>query len=255
MVGFGACGSLVDPGPWLEDLSGTVPGDLIRSRARAVAFNESRSLIGIADSDGIVTVWSAESGLRVGEPMPHNKPVGLLAFDVDGERLLTAEDEGVVHLWEVGSSRPVREPVRGVSGAVKAVSPDGVTILVADEEGRGELWSTASGRRLGNALARDGRVTSLTYSPDGESIALAAYGRAEIWSAEVEAKPTRVSPTNGRVWGLDVSPDGGRVLVETGPHQDDGRGELKCALKQPAGGGVRGWRGRGFRAGRWTARG
>lgn len=102
----------------------------------------------------------------------------------DGKWLAVPDERGAVHLIDAATrERKQSLPGHRQMTVVLAFSPDGRTLATAHREIK--LWSVADG--LDHTLLRDGleRVTSLSWSPDGQRLA-AGYtdGSWRIWNVK-----------------------------------------------------------------------
>ena len=118
----------------------------------------------------------------------HRLAVSSAGFSPDGERLVTAERDGDLILWDVDSGRALRT-FRGHFGAVADArfSPDG-------------RWIASAGpRSVGLWRASDGKLTRLLFGPEGPFTAVAFLDDSRTIVALTEAG--EVSAYNCRICG------------------------------------------------------
>jgi WD40 repeat protein len=166
-----------------------------------------------------VRVWDAADGRLVRTLEGAGSHV---AFSPDKRLLATAGEwpGRIIHFWEVGSLRPVRDvPVRGVN--CLAFSPDGRLLATADVPLEGiEVQDVATGavydltdRREGARLGEWDRVAYLAWSPDGRRLAAVTDpNTVRVWDA-ASGQEVLVLTGQGKNYGrLLFSPEGGRLV-------------------------------------------
>jgi hypothetical protein len=121
---------------------------------------------------------NTESHRQVALPL---RPDSVYSADVsrDGRWLVTGDDKGVVHVWNLSSPSPDQSPtvIEGHKYLVisAAFSPDNRWLATGDEEGVLALSQLGPD---GNAVKSfpfkhdEGRVSALAFSPDGTSLAV-----------------------------------------------------------------------------------
>ncbi len=139
----------------------TTSGPVFVSRGRLVAFGAG---------DGTIALRDATSGRieRTLKPESGQAAVTALTMRADGERLASADAEGIVRIWELSAEAP---PIRLVTdqGAIRTVAFAGNIVAVAG--GSLELWDAGAGERLVTLEADARAVNCLELSADGEILA------------------------------------------------------------------------------------
>jgi WD40 repeat protein/serine/threonine protein kinase len=136
-----------------------------------------------------------------------------LAFSPDGSRLIAADEEGTVRVWdpETGTEAP---PIRtGVLRHRPAFGRDGTRLACLSSEDRVRLWDTTTGdwRALDGTIARP---TAVGFSPDGWwVVAGGEAGAALAWDTrKADGKPVTLSSV-----GSDPAHPGGVESVTFDP--------------------------------------
>jgi WD40 repeat protein len=205
--------------------------------ATSASFAADGSVLTVAAAH--VKLWDPDTGSPEAVlPVP-TSAVSDADISPDGERILTASQDGVARILDRSGQRE-----RSLAGAVPlnsaSFSPDGETVLITADEGDARLWDLTTGpaRRLeGHA----GDVMGGAFSPDG-TLAVTAGGSddtARVWrvatgeqlrvlrghsslvtSVDVgaggELAVTGSSDNSARIWDLDT----GRTRVVLKGHRD-----------------------------------
>src|SRR5262249_33997783 len=145
-------------------------------------------------------------------------PAGIhhAVFSPDGQRLLTASQDGTARLWLAPSGPPVTPPPK----------PRRPVPFAALHPGRGQggagahgphagLWDAATGTS-GQTLRHDKEVRTAAFSPDGRRVVTACEdGMARLWDVQTgEALRTLRHPSwVNAAW---FSPDGRQVVTASG---------------------------------------
>ncbi len=157
-------------------------------------------------------LWDADTGRRLGVPLPHGDAVLALAFRGDGAALATACKDRRARLWPVpGPAEPVTldhpAAVTGVS-----FSADGFWLLTACDDGTARLWS-ADGHAAGS-LDQGRRLKTAEFQPGGRLMVTAnRYSGARLWCRRTL---TRVGPPMGHDGNIDAvsfTPDGAALCT------------------------------------------
>jgi len=136
-------------------------GPVFVSRGRLVAFGAGDGTIALRDA----TSGRVEQTLK---PESGQAAVTALTVRADGERLASADAEGIVRIWELSAEAP---PIRLVAdrGAIRTVAFAGNIVAVAG--GSLELWDAGAGERLVTLEADARAVNCLELSADGRILA------------------------------------------------------------------------------------
>ena len=171
--------------------------------------------------DFTVRIWDYESGELVRELEGNETSVIGLAYSPAGDVLVSSDDDGKLHLWDVESGTLLAQP-SGLGSRI-AYHPDGRLIATANEAlGKITLWDTYDAVGVGTRDLPSGS-NAVRFSPDGKSLALAGQdGHARILDLDLEtvldldASGETLALERGQrstgVCALDYSPDG-RYLV------------------------------------------
>lgn len=128
-----------------------------------------------ADPGGTIYLWDLKTGalrqtIRIDEGSARS-----LALSRDGRSLAAiVEASNTVHLWnaEDGKELSQFETRAGLPMPMKlAIAPNCQNLAIGWQDGRVDLWSVGQGRCLGEIAPQGGRVTALSYSPDGTLLA------------------------------------------------------------------------------------
>lgn len=154
-------------------------------------YSPDGRLIVAADEWGNIVLYDSETGEVVnGWTEADDVLVNSATFSpVDNQRIVTADSNGNIMVWEIGKDGPVLVTGDGDAsdGAASAVfSPDGNSILSADYNGIATIWDANSGAQIMTLDGNDGnRVFDAQFSDDGNYIVTASEDNtARIWDAK-----------------------------------------------------------------------
>jgi tetratricopeptide (TPR) repeat protein len=149
---------------------------------QSVAFSPDGKTIVTGCWDKMARLWDAATGRPLGQPIPHDDPVGLVTFSPDGKTILTGSGNST-RLWDA-TGRPLSPPLdHSAPALVAAFSPDGRTILARSSDKTVRLWDAATGRPIGPPLELSDYVNSVAFSPDGRSLLVGGVRTTRIWDA------------------------------------------------------------------------
>ena len=204
--------TLADGGDWrsLHRLHGFPAGSF--DYGAGVAFSGDGAKVA-GGGNGTVIVWSADTGARVGRPLPVGSGLATVKFDpTDSTRLFTAAQD-TARQWDLRDpDHPKRIaaykfPQQGDNGyPLLSLSPNGRLLAVGSTTKHvTDVWDTRSGREVLTSVPGDAGG----FTPDGSRLVLARGDRIVL-----------VDPSTGATHGpaltgfraanpaLVVSPDG-----------------------------------------------
>jgi RNA polymerase sigma factor (sigma-70 family) len=110
--------------------------------------------------------------------------VDSVAFSPDGATLASANGDGTVRLWELATSKAIRDfPARqstATGSQAVAFSPDGKTLASAGREVT--LWEVATGKEQAKLGESGEGVFYIAFSPNGRWLAAATYKALRLWN-------------------------------------------------------------------------
>jgi serine/threonine protein kinase/WD40 repeat protein len=197
--------------------------------APVLAFSamDRRSRSGPRNAGGLVRLWDA-ANRRIVRDIPVNGAFSVLAFSADGSRLLTADGNTEVSIWNVAEGTKlngINLPDAGPAGRPlpwgnsAAVTPD--FRLMAQSLGGGHIRvvDLTSGQELWKVQAADENVTALAFSPDGRMLASGAgfvESAVRLWGVASGRELARLEGHRTYVRSLVFWPDGGTLASASG---------------------------------------
>ncbi len=145
-------------------------------RVKSVSVS-TQGIVASAGTDGMVRLWSIQTGRQIGEPLRHDGAVNHVVFSPDGTWLASASGDGTARIWRAADGEPVGQPLRHEKGVADvAFSPDSLVIATAGADGWARLWRIGSDTPfvqidLGAPLLR------VVFTRDGSRFAAAATAR------------------------------------------------------------------------------
>jgi WD40 repeat protein/serine/threonine protein kinase len=188
---------------------------------RVTSVDVSGSTIASAGTDGVVRLWSIDTGQAIGDALQNGAPVNRVVFSPNGIFLASASEDGSARVWRVSDRvrvGPILRHERGVRDV--AFSRDSTVLATAGADGRVKLW------RIGDAepyaqVAFEGAVARVVFTQDGARFAAAALAvdrqpfAARLWSTR-DGTPAGDWIRGQAGWALidmDLSPDGAVIAT------------------------------------------
>jgi WD40 repeat protein len=139
----------------------------------------------------------------------HDRAIRQVSFSPDGQRVLTASDDGTACVWDVESGLQVGKTARQGKPIVSAeFSKDGKCFLTACSDGAACIWDSATGT-LRTTFQHGKSLLQAAFNPEGSQVATCGEdGTVLLWDvgtgAQLPNRFTHLGPVNA----LAFSPDG-----------------------------------------------
>ncbi len=160
------------------------------------------------------------AGTSLGQ-LIHGGSVTAGNFSPDGQRVLTASEDGTARVWDSRTGQLVCPPLRHQAAVVHAqFSPDGQQVLTASLDRTARLWNAETGQPVLPAFANKGSVVFAEFSRDGSKVVTASEDKmVRIWNAVTGHLVCPPMTNEGSVGFATFSGDGSRVLavIHTAP--------------------------------------
>ncbi|MCH7687639.1 MAG: WD40 repeat domain-containing protein, partial [Planctomycetes bacterium] len=184
----------------------------------AVSPDDKVAAIGFSTEDGIVELWSLESGLRIGHLEGHNDRVSVLKFSADGSRLMTSCWDMSVRTWDVESSKMIREfKISNPDSA--SLSPDGRMVAARDPDNKliALVWDAETGAVIQSLnLGEAGQLLRTAFTSDSRQLVTgSSRGEVQLWDLSNGKELNRFDVHDGAMFHLGLTPDD-RHLVTSG---------------------------------------
>lgn len=153
-----------------------------------VAFGPGGARLYVGRWNPVIEIWDPQARRQVGTLVGHADAVWGLVVDPGGRWLWSASRDGTLRSWDLTGETPPRVLQAhdgGASALAAARSADGpgARLVSGGWDGRVVLWDMDQGAVLREIAAHEGRVQSLTVSPDGGSVAsVGSDGRVLVHS-------------------------------------------------------------------------
>ncbi len=193
---------------------------------------------GGAEKDMVAEIWDAASGSQLQTVRTHDlnlsrvNDLGNLAFSPDGKYLAVGSSDGtamIFYLYHTGDGLVLQPGEKEVDGKITlncggclrgvAFSSDGQHLATSSDQAV-KIWDFRTGRELLRMPGHKGRVTGVSFSPDGKLLSTVALDDTiRIWDAEgpTEVMTTLTGVGVGDIYDVAFNPDG-KLLAMAGSH-------------------------------------
>lgn len=90
---------------------------------------------------GSRSLWEAETGLPIAQPLRHDGSLRSLAISRDGQTVLTGSYDRTAQLWDKATGKPIGPAFRHENQVwFVAFSPDGLSVLSGGQQRTAHLW-------------------------------------------------------------------------------------------------------------------
>jgi WD40 repeat protein/serine/threonine protein kinase len=183
---------------------------------RSLAFDPTGEILISASVDGTIRQWDPLVGLEIGAPLVgHNGEVWDVAFSPDGQSLVSAGEDNSPIRWDMTPDyATLGQRIIGLSEIIESVAynPNGTLVASAGGEGGDNtvrLWDATTGEEVAVLEGHSRPVTSVAFSPDGETLASASADQTVIlWNILTRQIITLLTGHRQAVFSVAFSPDG-----------------------------------------------
>jgi WD40 repeat protein len=197
-----------------------------------VAFSPVGTLFIVAAS-GNISLFSAETGTRLGVITGHRGGISSVAFSPDGEQIISGSLDNTARLWAVSTGAHLRsflgETGDGPIVTSVAFAPDGTKFLMgwsSEHGGNSKLWDTNTGKLLKVFRGHHWGISSVAFSPDGGRILTSGLSRnidffdytPRLWDVTTGEQLQTFSGHTGTIHSVAFSPDSNNVLTGSSDH-------------------------------------
>lgn len=202
---------------WLRESPVALP-ELVYNRLRSAGWKADRIARAVRFPRGLprlrlrhpVRMWTGEERTLSG----HADWVNACAISPDGQRIVSASDDGTLKVWDLSSGR-LLSTLQGHATGVRscAIGPDGQRAVSAAADGTLKVWELATGQLLPSLHGHSGWIYACAISPDGQRVASASDDETlKIWEVSSGRLLATFEGHSRRVKGCAISPDGRRVV-------------------------------------------
>ena len=213
--------------------------------ANAISNIENTDLSLLISIEAVTTerTYEALNSLLTGIQTPflqsylhgHTDAVRSVTYSPDGTMIASADEEGMIRLWDAETRQSIGEPLHGHEQAINRVlfSPDGRFLATASEDGTVRLWSVPDGEKI-YTFTHPNPVWAIDFSPDGrflvstDSPANALVGGSiRVWNMQSgEEVLTLENAHAGIIYDVVYSPDG-LLIASGGDDSGDDRNNVR----------------------------
>src|ERR1700756_1571822 len=95
-------------------------------------------------------LWDTATGAPVGVIDTHTRSVAAVAFSPDGRRIVSADGDKSLQLWNPDTGQPIGHQLTGHTGMAEIVvfSPDGHLIASGSDDRTIRLWNADTGEQV-----------------------------------------------------------------------------------------------------------
>jgi len=163
-----------------------------------------------------VSDWTEYAHLEGG----HEYAIKAADFSPDDKLVVTADEGGVINLWDVESKALVKKFNNVNTAPIRLVrfSPDGKNVLTTATYGAARLFEVASGELISLLGGFEGAIREIEYSPNGKYIVASAYDQqTKVFAADGTYLTTLAVKdyieTGYIISKIRFTPDGSHVFV------------------------------------------
>lgn len=188
-----------------------------------VTINKSGEWLAFGCSKlGQLLVWEWQSETYVLKQQGHFDAMNALAYSPDGQRIITAADDGKVKAWDVSSGFCIATFTEHSSGVTACeFAKRGNVLFTASLDGSIRAWDLIRYRNFRTFTAPTRlSFSSLAVDSSGEVVCAGSLDSFDIhiWSVQNGQLLDRLSGHEGPISSLSFSPSGGNIISGSWDH-------------------------------------
>ncbi|ORX97444.1 WD40-repeat-containing domain protein [Clohesyomyces aquaticus] len=188
-----------------------------------VAMNKTGEWLAFGASKlGQLLVWEWQSESYILKQQGHFDSMNAIAHSPDGQRVITAADDGKIKVWDVNSGFCVVTFTEHISGVTACeFAKRGNVLFTASLDGSIRAWDLIRYRNFRTFTAPSRlSFSSLAVDPSGEVVCAGSIDSFDIhiWSVQTGQLLDRLSGHEGPVSSLAFAPDGGTLVSGSWDH-------------------------------------
>jgi WD40 repeat protein len=150
----------------------------------------------------------------------HPQRIITASLSPDGQRVVTASEDGTARVWNARTGQPVTPPLKHDGSVLfAAFSPDSHFVVTASADNTARVWDAASGEAVSEPLRHEADVEYAAFSPDGKLVATAGGDNvARVWNANGGKSVSPPIQHPRPLTYVIFSPDGKRILTVCEDH-------------------------------------
>jgi len=189
-------------------------------QVRSLAFSPDGKTLASASDDTTIRLWEIDTGKEIGVLQRHQGEVLSVAYSPDGKTLASGSEDKTVRLWETATGKELHT-LKGHDWRISSVafSRDSKMVASGSADTTVRLWDAATGKQIRSfkdVQGSAGSVSSVAFSPDGETLASAGLSSPDnirLWQVAT-GKVVRAIKWDG-VTAITFSPDGKTLAAGT----------------------------------------
>ena len=183
----------------------------------ALTYSPDGTRIITAADDGKLKVWDVTSGFCIVTFTEHTSGVTAVEFAKRGSVLFTSSLDGSVRAWDLLRYRNFRTftgPTR-LSFSSLAVDPSGEIVCAGSLDSFDiYVWSVQTGALLDQLSGHEGPVSSLSFSPDGNTLLSGSWDRTvRVWDIFSRTQTSESLQLQSDILCVAFRPDSQQIAV------------------------------------------
>ncbi len=148
---------------------------VVAKELTAFDLSPSGKLLLSGDNEGVVQIWSAETGEKKGPSIKHKAAVQAVTFSPNEQFFVSGSDDNTAVIWNTATGEPVSAAlVHSKPICSLAVSPDSTRVATGTEDGAAQVWEVAVGESVSEPLLHNDAIRGLAFTYDGAKLASAS---------------------------------------------------------------------------------